>query len=108
ALENNLFDGITLSLDAARNSRMERPVVIRQTAQNLEYFLAHHLLPAFRVGHRANLGDGVLSRLKFLLCDLVHPSEKRVVDRLLLHTLVLPPAKDRNSTRLNSSHQIIS
>src|SRR5437667_5999340 len=24
----------------------------------------------------ANLGDGVLSRLKFLLCDLVHPSEK--------------------------------
>src|SRR5437879_5534923 len=40
----------------------------------------------------ANLGDGVLPRLKFLLCDLVHPSEKRVIGRLL-HTLVLPSAK---------------
>ncbi|PYT38819.1 MAG: hypothetical protein DMG45_22050 [Acidobacteria bacterium] len=92
ALENNLFDGVALSLDAARSSCMERPVVIRQTAQYLEDFLAHHLLPAFRVGHRANLGDGVLPRLKFLLCDLVHPSEKRVIGRLL-HTLVLPSAK---------------
>src|SRR5256885_3329267 len=50
------------------------------------------------------VGDPLLRWMNKIAQQELQAREKRVADRLLLHTLVL----DRKSTRLNSSHLVIS
>src|SRR5882762_1806701 len=91
-LINHLLDGVGLVLDVASNSRAKRPFVIGQTAHYGEDLFADRLLPAFRVGDSANVGNGVLPLLQFLLRNSVHPAEKRILIRPYLPRLQFLPS----------------
>ena len=80
ALKNHFLNGVGLRLDTASNFGIQRPVVIGQTTQNLEECFANPFFPALRVGNCPDFNNGALPPLQLLLCNLVHPSEKRLLD----------------------------
>src|SRR5581483_10340283 len=83
ALEDHLFNRIVISLNSARDRRIEGTVVLRQPANNRQKCLAHPALPALRIGDVFDLGDGVFATLQLLLRNLIHPPQKGVRSNLL-------------------------
>src|SRR5437867_11888535 len=57
ALKNHFLNGEGLPLDTAPNSGIQRPVVIGQTAQNIEECFANPFFPALGVGHRVDSSE---------------------------------------------------
>src|SRR5438552_5689772 len=70
-----------------------------------ERLIAHRLLDRIEVGALHVLDDGKLERLAVADFDR---HDRNVVEPCALRRAPAPLAGDRKSTRLNSSHQIIS
>lgn len=78
SFKNHLLDDIAVRLNLARYPGVERPFIVRQTAQQFEEFFAHPFLPALGLSPGVNLADGEVALLELPLCDLVHPLQDRI------------------------------
>ena len=82
-LENHFLDRVELIPDTACGSGIQRPVVVGKTAQDFSELFTDKLFPSIRIGDSKDSGNRALALVELLLCDTIHPTEKRVLRRRL-------------------------
>ena len=79
-LKDDLLDNAGLSFQTARNSGIQRTVVVWQATQDLNQCFTDIFLSPLGISNRADCRYFALSLLELLLRNLVHPAEKWVFD----------------------------